>query len=90
MNLKAAKALGLTFPFSLLARAMHGPERPPTPPGFVQIRRRKMNLAPLPRGFSFTFFGKESPARAGLSLPKGMGLSRHRHPTCPNLHTRVS
>ena len=67
MNLKAAKALGLTFPFSLLARAMHGPERPPTPRGFVQIRRKKMNLAPLPRGFSFTFFGKESPARAGLS-----------------------
>ena len=33
---------------------------------------------------------KESPARAGLSLPKGMGLSRHRHHTCPNLHTRVS
>src|SRR5262249_9902341 len=32
---------------------------------------------------------KKSPAgRAGLSVPKGVGLSRHRHPTSPNLHTK--
>jgi len=31
---------------------------------------------------------KSSAGRAGLSVPKGVGLSRHRHPTSPNLHTK--
>src|SRR6516164_1003705 len=31
---------------------------------------------------------KSLAGRAGLSVPKGVGLSRHRHPTSPNLHTK--
>jgi len=50
----------------------------------------RINPCPASAGLFFRVFRKESPARAGLSLPMGMGLSRCRHPTDPNLHTRVS